>query len=135
MARVWKLVGGMRSVARDAGEDARATDKENAGEAVSNPRDERMMMMEAASSRFCDAVGEAVEREPELEAHSVDAGSVAASSMVVAAAADATLSEPSTETITTRPKFPPRATKRQRRQSGKGRKGSTVIDDLFRGLD
>ena len=134
MARVWKLVGGMRSVARDAGEDARATDKENAGEAVSNPRDERMMM-EPVSSRFCDAVGEAVEREPELEAHSVDAGSAASSSMVVAAAAGATLSEPSTETITTRPKFPPRATKRQRRQSGKGRKGSSVIDDLFRGLD
>ena len=134
MARVWKLVGGMRSVARDAGEDAGATDRENAGEAVLNPRDERMMM-EAASSRVCDDVGEAVEREPELEAHSVHAESAAASSMVVAAAAGATLSEPATETITTRPKLPPRATKRQRKQSGKGRKGSSVIDDLFRGLD
>lgn len=138
LARVWKIVGGKkRVVARDAGEDdALAADRADAGEAPSRPREEEeKMTMEAASSRFCDDVGEAVEREPELEAPSVDAGSAAASSMVAVAAAGATLSGPSTETTASRPRSPPRATKRQRKKSAKGRKGGSVIDDLFRGLD
>ena len=128
LARVWKLVGGQRSVARDARGDA-------GEEALLRPPDE-MMTMEAASSRIGDDVGEAVEREPELEAPSVDAGPAAASSMAAAAAAGAMPSEPSSiEKTKTRPKSPPRATRRQRKQSAKGKKGSSVIDDIFRGLD
>ena len=132
LARVWKLVGGETRGARDADEDARATEGEDAGEALFRPRDGEMTT-EAASLGFGDDVGEAVEREPDLDAPSMEAGSAAASSMVVAAGA--TLSEPSTETTTRRPKSPSRATKRQRKKSAKGTKGSSVIDDLFRGLD
>ena len=133
-ASLWKLVGGKRSAVRDAGEDARATDREDAEEALLIPRDERTTM-EVASSRFCDDVGEAVEREYGLEAPPVDTGSAAASSMVAAAVAGATPSEPSTVKTTPRPKSPPRVTKRQRKKSAKGRKASSVIDDLFRVLD
>lgn len=122
LARVWKLVGGERGVTRDAGEDAGATDRKDAGDALLRPRNEGTTT-EVVSSRFDDDMGEAVEREPDLEAPSVDAG------------AGATLSEPSTETTTTRPKSPLKATKRQRQPIAKGRKGSSVIDDLFRGLD
>ena len=134
LARVWKLVGGETRVARDAGEDALATDREDAGEALFRPRGEKMTT-EAASLGFGDDVGEAVEREPGLEGPFVEAGSAAASSIVAAVVAGPTLSELSTEITTSPPKSPPRATKRQRKKSAKGKKGNSVIDDLFRGLD
>lgn len=131
LARVWKCLGGEERVDR--------VPRESAAVGV----EDVAMDVEERSK---DDVGEAVERVPEPKTSSADVSAELAVSMEDMGASLKTevveslvpgSSEPAAKSTFTRSKLkdPPRTTKAQKRKSGKVKKRSSVIDDLFRGLD
>ena len=125
LARVWKCIGGEERVSQMPRESAAVGVEDGAMD---------------VEERAGDDVGEVVERVPEPEVSSADvsAGNMGATlktegveSLVSGSSGPAAKS-----TITrSKSKSPPRTMKAQKRKSGKVKKRSSVIDDLFRGLD
>ena len=125
LARVWKLIGGSVKVVDDSAEVV-AVDSEQ--------------RLTGKPSQFLEDIGEAVERIPKPGAPSTD---VRNESTTVDNAAFQTeplrylarpLPNTSTGKIKLKPIFLPKVTIRQKKKPSKARKGSSVIDDLFRGL-
>lgn len=129
LARVWKCLGGEDRVSRVPSESA-AVGVE-------------MVAMKANEGSKVD-VGEPVERVPEPETFSADVSADLAVSAQVTGATSKTevveslvsgSPEPAAKSTGTRSKSSPGMMKSQKRKSGKIKKRSSVIDDLFRGLD
>lgn len=132
LARVRKVLGCERRVSEGKG-DVEAVE-EGQGFVEASPGfdfDERGM--EGIRSRPRDDVGEAVEREdPSMDASTTNA--VPALEGKPVEAPTSLLSEPVAGRIENRSKFPPGAVKRQKKKVAKVKKGTSVIDDLFRDL-
>ena len=117
LAKVWKVIGGEG----DVGEG------QEVGHVDAN---ERRKGARVASVRLSDDVGEVVERTP------VGDVSFGSEAVVKIAAVEtdqvriSTRDERGTKAVS-----PPKVIKRRKAKAGKVKKGSSVIDDLFSGLD
>lgn len=119
LARVWKVIGGERE--GDVGEGQRT------GEVDANEDGKGVTVV---LGRLPDDVGEVVERTPMGGFSLGSEATVGAAAVKTDQVRSSTTDERKTKAVS-----PPKVIKRRKAKAGKVKKGSSVIDDLFRGLD
>ena len=117
LARVWKIIGGEWDVG-----DGQEISHVNANE------DGKRVTV--ASGRLQDDVGELVERPPLGDVSLVSEATDQAAAVQTEQVRSSIAEERGAKAVS-----PPKVIKRRKVKAGKVKKGSSVIDDLFRGLD